>query len=188
MDNAQLTRLEEMAAEHGRLLDELGSPEVAGDHQRYAELAKQASELEEAVRLFDEYRAVTGEAADAKEMLREAKNAEDKDYLNATLADAEAKVTEIETKLHDVLRPRDERDERPVIIEIRAGAGGDEAALFAGELMRMYQRFAERQGWKSEVLELSEGGVGGVKEAVLEVKDKGAFSRLRFESGVHRVQ
>jgi peptide chain release factor 1 len=188
MESAQLTRLEEMAVEYRRLLAELGSPEVAADHQRYAELAKQAGKLEEAVRLFDEYRSGLDEATDAKELLREAKNTEEKDYYNASLAEAEKKVSDIEAKLHEVLRPRDERDERPVIIEIRAGAGGDEAALFAGELMRMYQRFAERHGWKTEVLEISEGGVGGVKEAVFEVKDKGAFSKLRYESGVHRVQ
>ena len=188
MDTAQRTRLEEIAAEHRRLLDELASPEVAADHQRYAELAKHASELEEATRLFDEHRAAVGDATEAKDLLREARDADEKEYYNAALADAERRVAEIEEKLHDVLRPRDPRDDRPVIIEIRAGAGGDEAALFAGELMRMYQRFAERQGWKTEVLDVSEGGVGGVKEAVFEVKDKGAFSRLRYESGVHRVQ
>ncbi len=188
METGQRARLEEMATEHRRILDELGSPEVAADHQRYAELAKQAAELDEAVRLYEEYMSVTNEAADAKELLRDATTTEDREYLSTTLAGAEARVLELETKLNEVLRPRDERDQRPVIIEIRSGAGGDEASLFAGDLMRMYQRFAERQGWKSEVLELSEGGVGGVKEAVLEIKNKGAFSKLRYESGVHRVQ
>lgn len=188
MDAAQITRLDEMAAEHKRLLDELASPEVASDHQRSSELAKQAAVVADAARMYDEWRSATTEAADAREMLQDASGGEDIEFLKTTITEAEAKAASLETKLAEILTPRDPRDERPVMVEIRSGAGGDEAALFAGDLMRTYQRFAEREGWKTEVLDLSEGSVGGVKEVVFEVKGKGAFSKLRYESGVHRVQ
>jgi peptide chain release factor 1 len=187
MDAAQRTRLEEMAADHERLLGELGSPEVAADHQRYAEVAKRASEIEEAVQLYQQLRAALDEAAEAREMLKDAAGA-DEDFLATTLEEAEATAASVEERLDALLAPRDPRDERAVIIELRSGAGGDEAALFAGELLRMYQRFAERNGWRADLLDVNEGSVGGVKEAVMEVKNKGAFSRLRYESGVHRVQ
>jgi len=188
MDEGQIARLEEMAAEYGRLLDELASPEVASDHQRYAELAKQASEHEEMVRLYQGYKAATEEAASAREMLSDATSKEDREFLRATVEESESKLESVEARLHELLVPRDPRDDRAVIVEIRSGAGGDEASLFAGELMRMYQRYAERQGWKTDVLEASEGSVGGIKEAMFEVDGKGAFSALRHESGVHRVQ
>jgi peptide chain release factor 1 len=176
-----------MAAEHARLLDELASPEVATDHQRSAELGKQLAELGDAVRLYDEWTAATAEIAEAREMLRDA-TGEDEQFLATTLAEAEATVASVEEKLGELLRPRDPRDDRPVIVEIRSGAGGDEAALFAGDLMRMYQRFAERNKMKVDVLDLSEGTQGGVKEVVFEIRSKGAYSQLRYESGVHRVQ
>jgi peptide chain release factor 1 len=188
MDPAHLQRLEEITAEHRRLLEELASPEVASDHQRFSELARQQSELDETVRLYDEWRAANEEAAEAREMLRETSGGEDETFLKQTMQEAEAKAASAETRLRELLHPRDPRDDRPVIMEIRSGAGGDEAALFAGDLFRMYQRYAERQGWKTDILELSEGSVGGVKEAVFEVKNKGAYSKLRYESGVHRVQ
>ena len=188
MDPAHVQRLEELTAENERLLGELASPEVASDHQRFTEIARHQAELDEAVRLYEEWRATNAEAAEAREMLREASGSEETDYLKQTLVAAETRSGEIESRLRELLNPRDPRDDRPVIVEIRAGAGGDEAALFAGDLMRMYNRYAERQGWKSDVLDISEGSVGGVKEAVFEIKSKGAFSKLRYESGVHRVQ
>jgi peptide chain release factor 1 len=178
-----------MTAEHKRLLDELGSPEVAADHQRYAELAKKAAEVEEPVRLYEAWQAASSEAAEARELLKDvSEGGAEEDYFATTLSEAESLAAGLETKLLDLLKPRDPRDDRAVIFEIRSGAGGDEAALFAGDLLRMYQRYAERNNWKTDVLELSEGSVGGVKEAVFEVKNKGAFSKLRYESGVHRVQ
>ncbi|MEX0873831.1 MAG: peptide chain release factor 1 [Actinomycetota bacterium] len=188
MDQGQIARLEELAAEHRRLLDELGSPEVASDHQRYSQLAKQAAEHEEMVRLYGEYKAASEEGASAREMLADASSKEDQEFLRATVAESESKTETVEARLQKLLVPHDPRDDRGIIVEIRAGAGGDEASLFAGELMRMYERYAERKGWKTEVLEASEGSVGGIKEAVFELDGKGAFSALRHESGVHRVQ
>jgi peptide chain release factor 1 len=188
METAHLQRLDEITAEHARLLEELGSPEVASDHLRYTELHRQLADLDEVARTYEAWRAATEEAAEAREMLKETSPGEEQEYLRKTLKEAEAQAAEMETKLREQLNPRDPRDDRPVIVELRAGAGGDEAALFAGDLMRMYNRYAERQGWKSDVLDVSEGSVGGVKEAVFEIKSKGAYSKLKYESGVHRVQ
>jgi peptide chain release factor 1 len=188
MDEALTSRLEEMVAEYKRLLDELASPAVVSDRERYVEVAKRVSELEDAVRGYEAYDAATREAKEARELADDAKATEEEEYYRSTQVEAEKRAEEAESRLRGVLSPPDPRDQRAVIIEIRAGAGGDEASLFAGELMRMYQRYAERMKWKTDVLDASEGGVGGVKEAVMEVNGKGAFSRLRHESGVHRVQ
>jgi peptide chain release factor 1 len=188
MDQAHLAKLDDLAAEHQRLLDQLASPEVAGDHQRYAEVAKQASEIEAPVRLYRDYLRVISEAEEAEALLGDATSSEEEEFYRSTYEEASKNAARISSDLQAFLVPRDPRDDRAVIVEIRAGAGGDEAALFAGELMRMYERFAERQGWKLEILDLSEGTVGGVKEATFEIPSKGAFSKLRYESGVHRVQ
>ena len=187
MDAGQIARLDEIAAAYERLLGELASPEVASDHEKYSEVAKKLAEVDDAARLYAEWKDATSEATDARELASGA-SGEDQEFYRETLKEAEAKIAGAEAKLTEILAPRDPRDDRAVIVEIRSGAGGDEASLFAGELMRMYQRFAERQGWKTDVLDISEGTVGGVKEAVFEVKNKGAFSKLRYESGVHRVQ
>ncbi|MEX2392997.1 MAG: peptide chain release factor 1 [Actinomycetota bacterium] len=188
MEAAQVAKLEDITAEYRRLLDELASPQVATDHQRSTELAKQVSTLADAARLYEAYREAETEASEAQELLKAASDAEEIAFLRSTLDEAQSTLTTIGAKLGELLTPRDPRDERPIIVEIRSGAGGDEAALFAGDLLRTYQRYAERNRWKVDVLDLSEGTVGGVKEAVFEVKGNGAFSKLRYESGVHRVQ
>lgn len=188
MDDATTAKLAEIEAQHRALLEQLATPEIASDHQRYARLAKQAAELEDVVRAYEEYRSATAEAGEAAELLAEAKGADEREFYRSTADQARARAEGAEARLRELLVPADPRDQRPVIVEVRAGAGGDEAALFAGELMRMYQRFAERRGWRSDVLDATEGTVGGVKEAVFEVAGKGAFSGLRYESGVHRVQ
>ncbi len=188
MEASQIAKLDDMKAEHERLLGELGSPEVASDHQAYAKVARRASELEDVVRTYDDYRDAVAEKTEAEELLHETHGDDERDFYRETLAQAESRAADLEAKLREHLVPRDPRDDRAVIVEIRAGAGGDEAALFAGELMRMYQRFAERKGWKTDVLDVSEGAVGGLKEVVFEIDGKGAFSALRHESGVHRVQ
>jgi peptide chain release factor 1 len=169
-------------------MSHLASPEVVADHTRVTELAKRASELEDTVRAYDEYRTVSAEASEARELLASASGRDEEDFYRTTLSEAEAKAEALEARLLDLLTPRDPRDERNVLVEIRAGAGGDEAALFAGDLFRMYQRFAERHGWKTEVLDVSHSEAGGFKEIVFEVRGRGAFSGFRYESGVHRVQ
>ena len=188
MDPTQRAKLEEMAAEHKRLLDELGSPEVAADHQRYSKIARRVADLDDVVRTYHDYLEAIGERSEAEELLHETQRDEERDFYRETIDQAQSRADALEARIHEFLVPRDPRDDRAVIFEIRAGAGGDEAALFAGELMRAYQRYAERKGWKTDVLDISEGAVGGLKEVVFEVDGKGAFSALRHESGVHRVQ
>ena len=188
MDEATTAKLDEITAEHASVLEQLASPDVASDRERYVTLAKRAAELEDIVRTYEAFRAATAEYNDARDLLADTKADDEQDFYRSTVTEALERAEEAEAKLRDLMMPADPRDERAVIVEVRAGAGGDEAALFAGELMRMYQRFAERSGWRSDVLDATEGGVGGVKEAIFEIDGKGAFSKLRFESGVHRVQ
>lgn len=188
MDESMQARLKGVVDEHSKLLEDLAAPELLADRERYVEAAKRASELEGMVRAYEMWSAATTEAKEAAELAADAKSDDEAEFYRSTQSEAEATALKAEDRLHALLTPPDPRDERPIIVEIRAGAGGDEAGLFAGDLLRMYQRFAERHGWRLEVLDASEGGVGGVKEAVFEISGKGAFSKLRHESGVHRVQ
>jgi len=188
MDEALSARLEEVTTEHAGLIEELASPDVLDDRERYVEIAKRASELEGIVRAYEEWTEASTEATEARELAAEAKSPDEAEFYASTQGEAETRAAQAEERLRELLTPPDPRDQRPIIVEIRAGAGGDEAGLFAGDLLRMYQRFAERHGWRSDVLDGSEGGVGGVKEAVFEISGHGAFSKLRNESGVHRVQ
>ena len=188
MDDGLRERLEQMRADHRSLMDELATPEVASDHERYTEIAKRASESEGVVRVYEEYLAAAHEAGEAQELLRGTSDADERAFYETTAKEAEATAGSLEERIRDLLTPRDPRDDRNVIVEIRAGAGGDEAALFAGDLLRMYQRYAERQGWRHEILDASDNPVGGFREVVFEIRGKGAFSKLKHESGVHRVQ
>jgi peptide chain release factor 1 len=188
MDDAMKAKLDEIEKEHRAALDDLATPDVATDRERYVKLAKRAASLEDVVRAYEDYRAAAAEVADASELLGEDHTSDEADYYRSTVTEAQARADSAEQRLRELLIPVDPRDEHAVIVEVRAGAGGDEASLFAGELMRMYQRFAERHGWKTDVLTATEGSVGGIKEATFEIDGKGAFSKLRYESGVHRVQ
>lgn len=161
--------------------------EVGDDYQRAAELGKERSDLETIVNKAQVYR-------QALKQLEEARSIQDTDdgelaqLAEAEVADLEPQIERLEQEIKSMLLPKDPRDGRNVIMEIRAGTGGDEAALFAADLFRMYNRYAERQRWTTEVLSSNEIGIGGFKEIIFVVKGKGAFSRLKFESGVHRVQ
>jgi len=159
----------------------------AGNYQRVAELSKERSDLQEIVEKARAYRDALKRQADAKE-LAYGKDAELAELAEMELAELDEQVPRLENELKSLLLPIDPRDKRNVIVEIRAGAGGDEAGIFAADLYRMYTRFAERQGWKQELLSTSATGVGGYKEVTFMLKAKGAFSRLKHESGVHRVQ
>jgi len=161
--------------------------ENAGNYTRVAELSRERSEIEPVVHKFREYQQVQDSLAQAKSMLAE----HDPDLRAMAESEAvalEPRIVTLEKELKSMLIPKDPRDERNVIVEIRAGTGGDEAGLFAANLFRMYSRYAEKHGWKSEILSQSDTGIGGFKEIIFEVKGKGAYSRLKFESGVHRVQ
>jgi len=183
-----LERLEEIAAKHARLQTEQADPEVAVDQHRSREVAIKLAEIADVVKVYGEYKSVLSELEGAREILTEADDAEMRSMATAEIEELEVRGTELEARLKLLLLPEDPNDQRNVILEIRAGTGGDEAALFAGELLRMYGRYAEDHGWKMSITDSSDTGLGGIKEAVAMIEGKKVFSRLKFESGVHRVQ
>jgi peptide chain release factor 1 len=161
--------------------------EVGDDYQRATSLAQERAELEPIVEAAQEYRQALASLADARSLV-DSDDSELQELAQAEIVELEPAIERSERALKGMLLPKDPRDKRNVIVEIRAGAGGDEAGLFAADLYRMYSRFAERQNWKVELLSSHETGVGGLKEVSFLIKGKGAFSRLKYESGVHRVQ
>ncbi len=181
-------RLAEIERDYQDLERQLAQPEVYEDRQRYAELARSHAELAEVMGALREYREAEREAQEAGEMLREEEDPEMLAFLRDSQLAAKARVEELEQRMKVMLLPVDPRDAKDVIMEIRAGAGGQEAGLFAGDLYRMYARYADRRGWKTEVLSSSPSELGGFKEIIFSVKGKGAYSRMKYESGVHRVQ
>ncbi len=166
----------------------LCTPEVASDVQRTAELMRELKTLTPLVETFDRYTAAVEDGEAAKSLLAEHPDKETRDLLESEIADSAARAEELRAELKTMLLPRDPNDGRNVIVEIRAGAGGEEAALFAGSLFRMYSMYSERRKWKTEVLNLNETELGGVKEISFLIEGDGAYSRFKFESGVHRVQ
>ncbi|MEW6567453.1 MAG: peptide chain release factor 1 [Chloroflexota bacterium] len=158
-----------------------------GNYQKAAELARERADLEPIVTAFRRYKAVSGQLTQARALLDSA-DPELRSLAQEETSQLESRVQDLERQLRSLLLPRDPRDDRNVIVEIRAGAGGDEAGLFAVDLFRMYARYAESKGWQAEVLSQNETGIGGYKEIIFLVKGKGAYSRLKYESGVHRVQ
>jgi peptide chain release factor 1 len=162
--------------------------EVADDYQRTVELAKERADLETIVTKAQAYRQALKQLDEARQLLSTEDDADLRLLAEAEVAELEPAITRLEAELKGLLIPKDPRDQRNVILEIRAGAGGDEAALFAADLFRMYTRYAERQRWSVEMLSSSEIGIGGFKEVIALVKGNGAYSRLKYESGVHRVQ
>ncbi len=164
----------------------LADPAVIANNREYAQLARERAQLEEMVGAIRAYRRLAEEIADHRALVES--DPELRDLARAELPGLEKQQAALEARLRDLMTPRDPNDERNVILEIRAGTGGEEASLFAGELFRMYTRYAERRGWKVEPLSLSTTGLGGLKEAVAQITGRGAYSRLKFEGGVHRVQ
>ena len=161
--------------------------EAAEDYQRVAELAQERSNLEPVVNVFREFIAFQDQLEQARS-LRESSDPEMVELANQEIEEIDPQLQELEIRLREMLIPKDPRDRRNVIMEIRAGTGGDEAGLFAADLFRMYGRYAENRGWAVDVISQSETGVGGLKEVVFQIKGKGAYSKLKYESGVHRVQ
>ncbi|MFP3855391.1 MAG: peptide chain release factor 1 [Anaerolineales bacterium] len=161
--------------------------EAGEDYQRVAELAQERSELEPIVTTFREWKQVLDQIEQAENLLQ-SEDAEMQELAQMELEELGGRSERLENRIKSMLVPRDPRDKKNVIVEIRAGTGGDEATLFAGDLYRMYARYAENRSWETELLSINETGVGGIKEVIFKVKGKGAFSRLKYESGVHRVQ
>jgi peptide chain release factor 1 len=180
-----LDKLSGIEARFEEIERELAQP--AANYQKVVELSKERAELEPIVARARKYRDALKRQQEAKQ-LADGDDAELAELAGAELTELDVEVPRLENELKSMLLPKDPRDNRNVILEIRAGTGGDEAGLFAADLLRMYTRYAERHGWKTELLTSSETGVGGLKETTMLIKGKGAFSRLKFESGVHRVQ
>jgi peptide chain release factor 1 len=178
----KLARADERLVELDALL---AQPEIAGDMDSFRKLSRERADLDPVVALYRQYRQVEADRKAASEMLADPELHE---LAEAELAEGEAKIARLEAELQTALLPRDPNDERNIFLEIRAGTGGDESALFAGDLLRMYTRYAERQGWKVEVVSENPGEVGGYKEVIVRIVGHGAYSRLKFESGGHRVQ
>jgi peptide chain release factor 1 len=183
-----LDKLEQIEARYEALTEELSSPEVYSDPSNYAKLNKQHRGLGEVVTKYRELKQLKSELTDARELFDSADDEEMRELARMEVVSLEERMTKSEEDLRILLLPRDPNDEKNVILEIRAGTGGDEATLFAAEMLRMYGRYAERQGWKMEVLDASESGIGGLKEAIAMIEGNKVYSRLKHESGVHRVQ
>src|SRR5215472_6005866 len=181
-------RLEQIESKYEELNQALASPEIVSDSARYQKTAKAHSELTPVVRKYREYKDLTRGIAESKALLEDETDPEMVSYAEEELAKLEKRVVEVEEELKILLLPKDPNDEKNVILEIRAGTGGDEATLFAAEIFRMYNRYAETQRWRVEVLSTSESGVGGLKEVIALIEGQRVYSRLKYESGVHRVQ
>jgi peptide chain release factor 1 len=164
-------------------------PGVIADQPRWQKIVKEMGELEPVITKYREYKSAKQGLADAKDMIENGGlDAEEKELFKDEQAELESRIGGLEDDLKVLLLPKDPNDDKNVILEIRAGTGGEEAGLFAGDLLRMYLRYAERRGWKTELADMSETGIGAVKEAILMIRGRGAYSRLKYESGVHRVQ
>ena len=183
-----LQRLDEMKRRYDEISAELSKPEVASDRESLQKYGREQSEMAETVTLYDRYLDVDRELTDTSSMLEDGLDDEMRAFVRDEVRRLESERETIFADLKELLRPRDKNDDRDVIVEVRAGTGGDEAGLFAAELMRMYLRYAERRGWKHEVMNTNETDIKGIKEVTFEVRGKGAYSRLKWESGVHRVQ
>ena len=183
-----LERLNKVEERYKELMRLMADPSVAQDYERVAQYAKERAELEDIVSVYRAYKETANELEETKTLLTDDVDPELLELATAEITRLEAELADLEARLHQLLLPKDPRDAKNVIIEIRAGAGGDEAGLFAADLYRMYTRYAERQGWRTELLSSHTTGVGGFKEVIFDVRGRGAFSRLKFESGVHRVQ
>lgn len=183
-----LEKLEALKDKYIELSEKISDPETFSDSQRLQKLMKEQSHIEPIVSKYNEYIEVFTQLSESKEMLNEKLDDDFKEMVKEEVKELSAKEEELMQEIKVLLLPKDPNDDKDVIVEIRAGVGGDEAGLFAGDLLRMYLRYAERQGWRTEFLSTNEQGIGGFKEVIFAIKGKGAYSKLKYESGVHRVQ
>lgn len=181
-------KLEEVERRYEELTAQMADPAVLSDPQQYQKLARARADLEEIVAKYREYRSVEREIEGVRELLEDGTDPEIKEMASEELRRLQDEKERVERELRALLLPRDPMDSKDVIMEIRAGTGGEEAALFAGDLYRMYTRYAERNGWKTELLSSNPTGIGGFKEVIFSVQGRGAYSKLKYESGTHRVQ
>lgn len=183
-----LEKLEKIVEKYEELTKKVGDPEVIADNRTWQKLVKEHSELTPIVEAYNDLKKCLNDLTEAEEMLKTEKDKEMIELLEQEIEENKAKKEKLEEEIKILLLPKDENDDKNVIVEIRAGAGGDEAALFASELMRMYMMYAEHHRWNVEILDQNEIELGGIKEATFQITGNGAYSKLKFESGVHRVQ
>lgn len=180
-------KLDFILGKYEELSHKVSDPEIINNQPVWQKYVKEMGEMEPIVKKYTEYKKAKAEMADAKEML-DTNDEEMRELAKMEVNELEDKIEQQEEDLRVLLLPKDPNDDKNVILEVRAGTGGDEAALFGSDLLRMYSRYAERKGWKTELMEINDTGLGGIKEAVMLIKGKGAYSRLKYESGAHRVQ
>jgi peptide chain release factor 1 len=188
MDKKFLVQLESIEEKVKKLEELMADPEVLKDQSKIQSIAKEHKELSEILNLYNEYKKVNRQIEEVKQLLNSTPDDDLRELAEEELESLKKQREDLEKKIEIALLPKDPNDEKNVILEIRQGAGGDEASLFAAELFRMYQRYAERHGWKTEILSLHPTEKGGIKEVIALIRGKGAYSRLKYESGVHRVQ
>jgi len=181
-------RLDDILIHYEELMQELNNPSVAEDQKKFRRLMKEQADLTPLVEAYKAYKQAKQDVEDSLALLEDETDEEMREMAKEELSDAKKRIEDLEQELKILLLPKDPNDDKNVIVEIRAGAGGDEAALFASELYRMYVRFAERNRWKTEIISVNENGIGGFKEVVFMINGQGAYSKLKYESGVHRVQ
>ncbi|MCY9660426.1 peptide chain release factor 1 [Paenibacillus chondroitinus] len=183
-----LDRLQSIVDRYDKLSELLCDPDVTSDTKKLREYSKEQSDLQEAYDAYNEYKSVSEQLADAKAMQNEKLDDEMREMVKMEIEELSEQSAKLEEQLRILMMPKDPNDDKNVIVEIRGAAGGDEAALFAGDLYRMYTRYADAQGWRTEILDASVNDLGGFKEIIFMITGKGAFSKLKFESGAHRVQ
>ena len=181
-------KLEDLLHRFEEIMNELSEPGVANDQKRFTSLMKEQSDLTPIVETYREYKAKKQDLADSLELLESESDEDMREMLKEELNDAKKRIEELEDKLKILLLPKDPNDDKNVIVEIRAGAGGDESALFAAEIYRMYMHYADSRHWKTETMEMEEIGIGGMKSVTFMISGAGAYSVMKYESGVHRVQ
>ncbi|QQE78808.1 peptide chain release factor 1 [Alicyclobacillus sp. SO9] len=181
-------KLENIAQRYDELSEMLCDPNIISDTDKLRKYSKEQSDIAPTVETYRRYLQVENQLSEAKEMLQEKLDSEMKEFVKSEIEESEAELERLQEELQLLLLPKDPNDDKNVFVEIRAAAGGGEAALFAGDLLRMYTRYAERQGWKLEVIDAHYTDIGGFKEVTVSIQGKGAYSRLKFESGTHRVQ
>ena len=181
-------RLDDLLIRYEEVMGELQEPDVANDPERFRRLMKEQSDLAPIVEAYKEYKNCKQNVEESLQLLEEESDEEMRELAKEELSGSRARIEELEQELKILLLPKDPNDDKNVIVEIRAGAGGDEAALFAAEVYRMYVHYADSRRWKTEMISLNENGIGGFKECVFMVTGQGAYSRMKYESGVHRVQ
>ncbi|MBP3815502.1 MAG: peptide chain release factor 1 [Firmicutes bacterium] len=181
-------KLDFITEKYNEMALKASDPEVIANQKEWQKCVKEMGEMEPIVKKYEEYKAAKESLADAKEIVENESDEELRELAKMEISDAEDKLEILTEELKILLLPKDPNDERNVILEVRAGTGGEEAALFGGDLLRMYTRYAERHRWKTELMDVNDTGIGGIKEATVMIKGKGAYSRLKYESGVHRVQ